>query len=215
VNRPVRRTKKSKFFTLKLYAQHRDTPLTKPLAPETVNSRVPRINGTAVLAVVPLGILVTGLVVWQSWMMAAYTSVAAIGVFGLLRLGVHYFSQSNQEKFEDRPFDHPLVSTIKVVLLGTLTGGIVGFAALVAGFHGNAPLPWLYLTGPIAWALLLSGDDTTYLLILGIVTPIVWIAYWGFVIVGPARLTVFRRCLLVAVFHVVLAGAYHMLAGLG
>ncbi len=192
----------------------RDRPLTKPSAPKTANSPAPRISGTAVLAVVPLAILVTGLVVSQSWTQTACTSVAAIGIFGLLRFGVHHFTKSNHENADDRLRGRPMVATIKAVLLGTLTGGMVGFAALVAGFHGNAPIPWLYLTGPVAWTLLLAGDDTTYLYILGIVTPIIWIAYWGFVIVGPTRLTGLRRYLCVAFLHIVFAGAYHVLIGL-
>ena len=163
------------------------------------------------IAVVPLALFVTCWVVEQSLILAATTSAAAAGVLLLLQFGAQHFTGPIAHvPLRERPA--AVVST--AVVLGLLTGGAMGFAALVAGFHGNAPTPWLYLCGPVAWVLPLAGNETSYLCILGILTPFTWIAYWGFLIAGTSRLTGFQRSMLVALFHFASAGAYHILVGI-
>lgn len=139
-------------------------------------------------------------------------SVVAAGfLWGLLFGARHISGPISHASLKDRP----IAVILTAVVLGLVTGGAAGFAALVAGFHGNAPAPWLYLCGPVAWGLRLADSDTSYLYILGILTPFTWIAYWGFAIAGTSRLTGFQRAILVVLLHFAFAGAYHLLIGLG
>ncbi len=109
--------------------------------------------------------------------------------------------------------DRPLIAVAVTCALAIVSGGILGLAALVAGFHGNAPVIWVLINGPTAWACRLADSDSTYLWILGLSTALTWTAYWTFLIFGPSRLTGMQRAIFIASLHFAFAAAYHLVFG--
>jgi hypothetical protein len=178
-------------------------------------SSAPRVSGKSVIAVVPLAVLVTALATGQAWVLAAGVSTAAAAFLCLLLVGIQHISASGCARTETSRGGRPVLVALTVIALGLLTGSVVGFAALVSGFHGNSPIAWLYLCGPVAWGLHFADSDTSYLYSLAVLTPAVWTVYWGFILAGTSRLPRSKLALFVALLHIAFAGGYHVLVGLG
>lgn len=184
-------------------------------APKTNSPRrmgpAPEISGKVILAVIPLAVFVTGLVIGQSFLRAVLISGAVTFVLFLLQIKAQRYTKSNFNSPNVPLRDRPIFASITIVFLGLISGGVAGLTALVFGFHGNAPFLWICVVGPVAWACLLAGSDTLYLYILGVFTPIMWIVYWSFIILGTAKLTTSQRVILIVIVHGVFSISYSVL----
>ena len=106
------------------------------------------------------------------------------------------------------------VSAAKVIAfvgLGCVFGLLAAFLSLLAGFHGNFEMGWLYISGPTAWIIkwLVIGDDA-YVFVLFSSSVVQWSLY-GLVMIAPISSKTLKSILLM-IFHVGCAVAFQLLS---